>query len=257
MKKIVLLIAAVIIIHSLVFGQEKPELVTDRPDQTEAPSLVPAGGLQIETGFVYEKDGEKNVSTTNVTYNTTLLKYGVNDHFELRFITEYLGERTHAPETTSKVNGFSPLAMGVKIRLADQKGFWPQAALIGHVNLKTGSRAFEPNYTAADFRFTFAHTLSKKLSLSYNVGAEWNGETPEAAFLYTLSVGYSINSRAGLFLESYSFFPEESKADNRADAGFTYKITPVVQWDISAGVGLSKNAPDTFISTGISFRLFK
>jgi hypothetical protein len=100
MKKLVLLIAVVIIATSAVLAQEKPELVTDRPDQTEAPSLVPTGGLQVETGFVYEKDGEQNITKTNFTYNTTLIKYGVNDHFELRFITEYLGERTKASETT-------------------------------------------------------------------------------------------------------------------------------------------------------------
>ncbi len=41
------------------------------------------------------------------------------------------------------------------------------------------------------------------------------------------------------------------------DAGLTFKITPVVQWDVSAGLGLNDIAPDSFISTGISFRLLK
>ena len=112
-------------------------------------------------------------------------------------------------------------------------------------------------YTAADFRFTFAHTLSEQFSLSYNLGAEWNGETPEAAFLYTLSLGYSITDRLGAYIESYSFFPEDTKADHRMDAGLTFKITPVVQWDISAGLALNDIAPDSFIGTGISFRLLK
>ena len=236
---------------------EKPGIVTDRPDQTESPSLVPRGGLQVETGFVYEKDREENINATNFTYNTTLLKYGVNEHFELRLISEYLGERTKGETSNSQIEGLSPLAMGVKIKLADENGMWPQAALIGHINLKSGSSEFAPHYTAADFRFTLAHTLSERLALSYNLGAEWNGETPDATFLYTLSLGYVITDRLGMYVEGYSFFPEKSKADNRVDAGFTYKFTPVVQWDISGGVGLSSNAPDAFLSTGISFRLFK
>jgi hypothetical protein len=143
------------------------------------------------------------------------------------------------------------------MKMADEKGFWPQAALIGHINLKTGSREYAPDYTAADFRFTFAHTLSDKFSLSYNLGAEWDGETPNATFIYTASVGYLITDRLGAFVEGYSFFPEKAKADNRIDAGLTYKFTPVIQWDISGGIGLSSNAPDSFISTGISARLFK
>ena len=258
MKKIILFIVASFGVL-LVSAQEKPELVTDRPDQTEAPVLVPKGAIQVETGFQIETDRQKNIETKNYTYNTTLLKYGVNEHFELRLINEYLGTSTHVEgdTKTTKVSGLSPLALGVKIKLAEEKGFWPQAAFIGHVNLVSGSTEYEPDYTAADFRFTFAHTLSEKFSLSYNLGAEWDGETPDAAFLYTLSLGYRLNDRIGTFIEGYSFFPEHSKADNRVDAGVTFLITPLVQWDISGGLGLSDNAPDGFVSTGLSFRLFQ
>ncbi|HEY5917776.1 MAG TPA: transporter [Chryseolinea sp.] len=258
MKKLLVAIILVSGMNKVKAQTEKPEIVTDRPDQTEAPVLVPRGGLQVETGFVFEKDREEDVDVTNFAYNTTLIKYGVNEFFELRLITEYLGENAKVAENpTSKIQGFSPFALGVKIKLADEKGFWPQAAFIGHINLKSGSEEFAPNYTAADFRFTFAHTLSEKLALSYNLGAEWDGESPEAAFLYTLSLGYVINDKMGVFVEGYSFFPEDSKADHRIDAGFTYKFSPVIQWDISGGVGVSRNAPDSFLSTGISFRLFK
>lgn len=262
MKKIILplLLSAVAVVANAqtTTENEKPEIVTDRPDQTEAPVLVPKGALQVETGFIFEKDRDHDVEQKNFTFNTTLVKFGVNEYFELRLISEFLGEQAKVAENpTSKINGFSPLAVGVKIKLNDEKGFWPQAAFIGHLNLKSGSEEFAPNYTAADFRFTFAHTLSDKFSLSYNLGAEWDGETPECAFLYTLSLGYVITPKIGFFIEGYSFFPEDSKADNRVDAGFTYKFSPVVQWDISGGVGLSRNAPDSFLSTGISFRLFK
>jgi hypothetical protein len=258
MKRIIFFIILSLLAFWAAAQTEKPEIVTDRPDQTEAPVLVPRGGLQVETGFIYEKDKAKNVNYTNYTYNTTLVKYGVNEHLELRLITEYLGETVKAGDgPATKIKGMSPLALGLKIKLADEKGFWPQAALIGHLNLKSGATEFQPSYTATDFRFTFAHTLSEKFSLSYNLGAEWDGETPEATFIYTLSVGYVVTSRVGVFVEGYSFFPEESAADNRVDAGLTYKFTPVLQWDISGGLGLSSNAPDSFLSTGISFRLFQ
>ncbi len=82
----------------------------------------------------------------------------------------------------TKIYGFSPLAIGMKLKLADEKGFWPQAALIGHVNLRAGSKEFEPEYTSGQFRLTFAHTLNENFALSYNVGAEWNGFTPGSNF---------------------------------------------------------------------------
>lgn len=261
MKRILLLILVLLLVVTAFFASaqtEKPEIVTDRPDQTEAPVLVPKGGLQVELGTSVENDKSHDVKFTNYTYGTALIKYGVNEHFELRLISEYLGERVRSSESKpTNYNGLSPLALGVKIKLNDEKGFWPQAALIGHINLKSGSSEFAPEYTAADFRFTFAHTLSDKFSLSYNIGTEWNGQTPDATFIYTVSVGYVISSKLGAFVESYGFLPEEDKADHRFDAGLTYKISPVVQFDISGGVGLTENAPDSFISTGISFRLFK
>ena len=154
-----------------IFAQTtKPEIVTDRPDQTEAPSLVPTGGIQVELGTSIENDVVENIKVTNYTYATALVKYGINENFELRLISEYLGQRAKFNESNiNKINGVSPLALGVKIKIADEKKFWPQAAFIGHINLKTGSSEFAPDYTAADFRFTFAHTLSEKFSLSYNL----------------------------------------------------------------------------------------
>ena len=261
MKRIIILIAVLLmVIAGLVASAqtEKPEIVTDRPDQTEAPVLVPKGGLQVELGTSVENDKSNGVKYKNYTYGTALIKYGVNENFEFRLISEYLGERIRSSESQpTNFNGLSPLALGIKIKLADEKGFWPQAALIGHINLKSGSSEFSPEYTAADFRFTFAHTLSDKFALSYNVGTEWNGQTPDATFIYTVSLGYLITPKLGAFIESYGFLPEEENPDHRLDCGLTYKISPVVQFDVSGGIGITESAPDSFLSTGISFRMFK
>ena len=258
MKKTILVFIFLGLGSRIIAQTSKPELVTDRPDQTEAPSLVPTGGLQVELGTSIENDKIEDVNVTNYTYVTALIKYGINKNLELRVISEYLGQRVELNESkVVNAAGASPLALGIKINIADEHKFWPQTAFIGHINLKSGSSEFAPDYTAADFRFTFANTLSEKFSLSYNLGAEWNGETPDANFLYTLCLGYLITDRLGAYIEMYSFFPEDNEADHRIDGGLTFKITPVVQWDISAGFGLNEIAPDSFISTGISFRLLK
>ena len=162
MKKF-LLLSIIVLNAAAAFAQStKPEIVTDRPDQTESPSLVPKGGLQVELGAAIENDKVENIKVTNYTYTTALIKYGINENFELRLINEYLGSRTKLNESNvTLTNGISPLALGVKIKIAEEKGFWPQTSFIGHINLKSGSSEFAPHYTAADFRFTFAHTLSE------------------------------------------------------------------------------------------------
>lgn len=252
-----ILTVIVIIFSAAAFAQEKAPLVTDRPDQTEAPILVPQGAIQVETGFQIQQNKTEGVREHEYTYNTTLIKYGVNENFELRLINEYVGNSLSTSTETKRRQGFNPLAVGVKIKLNEAKGAWPDAALIGHINLASGSGEFQATHTSADFRFTLAHSLTDRLALSYNLGAEWEGENPGATFLYTLSLAYGFTDRIGGFVEGYSFFPEDSKADNRVDAGITFLVTPVVQWDVSAGLGLSENAPDSFVSTGLSFRLRK
>jgi hypothetical protein len=235
---------------------QKPELVTDRPDQSNTPLLVPKGALQIETGFLAEQANSAAFRQTNYTYNSSLLKYGINENFEFRFNTVYEGTRTIKSDVVN-TSGMGPMSVGMKIKLAEASGVWPQAAVITNINLKTGSNEFAPSYTATDITLSCAHTLTDRLSLTYNTGVKWNGDSPEATFLYTLSFGYAFNSKLAVFGESYGFFPEAHIADHRLDAGLTYKIAPMVQYDISSGLGLSKNSPNYFISTGLTLRLFK
>ena len=51
------IIILVIILILVVFGfaaigqVKKADIITDRPDQTEAPVLIPKGSVQVETGF--------------------------------------------------------------------------------------------------------------------------------------------------------------------------------------------------------------
>src|SRR6188508_1980571 len=95
-----LLFCSLIGLGTQTFAQTtKPEIVTDRPDQTEASAIVPNGGLQVELGTQIENDVVENVKVTNYTYTTALIKYGVNEHFELRFVTEFLGARTRHDES--------------------------------------------------------------------------------------------------------------------------------------------------------------
>ena len=65
------------------------QIETDRPDFTESPNTVPKGALQVETGVIIENDKIDNlggsVKYQNFTLNTTLLRYGLLEHLELRF----------------------------------------------------------------------------------------------------------------------------------------------------------------------------
>jgi hypothetical protein len=233
---------------------QTPEISTDRPDQSNTPLLIPKGALQIETGFIVEKQKTLLFTQRNFTYNNTLLRFGINDHFEVRLNTLYQGVSASSDMTPS--NGFGPVSVGLKIKLADERGLWPQTSILSHINLRSGTTQFKPSHTSNDITLACSHELNERLSLTYNFGVKWDGESPVATTLYALSFAFDITDKLAAFVESYAFLPEERKSDQRIDAGITYNINPLLQWDLSGGLGVSENAPDNFLSTGLSIRLF-
>ena len=236
-------------ITSQLAAQNLPPIQLDRPDQTESPYVVPARHFQIESGISFEKSDGQNKT---YTYPTILFKYGVNDAFELRLIPEYVTSYAQA----EKFSGITPLTVGFKVKLAGEKGIFPMVSFIGHLGIPDiASKKFKTEWYAPSFRFTMQHTLSDNLSLGYNVGAEWDGESPQPAFIYTLTTGYSISKKLCAFIELYGFLIQKSTGDHRIDAGLTYLIKNNMAADISGGIGINKYAPAFFIAAGYSIRL--
>jgi hypothetical protein len=249
LKKIIL-IAFAIFPASAVFGQELPSISTDRPDQTESCYLVPARHIQWESGFNYEKlEGE----VTKLVAPTILWRYALNRQLELRMVNEI--NRFEASDL-KKQTGLIPLELGVKLHVAEKNGWIPQTAFIGHISIPdVATKDFRTSFIAPSFRFTMQHQLTDKMTLSYNLGMEWNGETPEGSAIYTLASGYSFTDKLGMYVELYGFMPEESKAAHNFDGGFTYLLADNMQLDISSGLGLMNSNLDHYFSLGFSLRL--
>ena len=228
--------------------QAQTTIQTDRPDQTECPFITPKGFIQVENGFIYENIDKDNRS---ITVPTILWKYGLNKNVECRLITELNSLKSF----TNNVSGLVPVTIGFKVSVFEEKGILPSTAFIGHLTIpNASSNHFKASYYAPSFRFNMQHTLSNKISLAYNLGAEWDGETPEPSFIYTLTSGLSITEKLGAYIELYGFAPQKQTADHRADAGFTYLINNNVMVDISGGIGITSNAPQNYIALGFSFR---
>ncbi|WP_047551974.1 transporter [Psychroserpens sp. Hel_I_66] len=265
MKNKIILLWCLIIGSGALYAQDENEsekssqpLVTDRPDATEASSTVGKGILQIESGGLYDSFEENSIKNENYTYNTTLVRYGILDNLELRLGWDFV-------EGTTKVNGnkldnvtsgLSPLLLGVKIDIAEEKNGMPEIALIGHVfPLFSASKDYRPETTAIDFRFSLSHTLSENSSIAYNIGGQWGNDSPEAAAIYTVAYGYSFTEKFGMYAELYGDLPEDSKANHYWDAGLTYLVSNDLQIDTYFGRSITKGQ-DILIGLGASLRLF-
>jgi hypothetical protein len=267
MKKTILTLL-IIFISTGIHSQKLYDIITDRPDQTESAVTVPKGFFQAEIGVSMEGDKYSGLfnqqDLTMKTYSAPgiLLRYGLTKNIELRLASEFISAKTTAelqtfPPTSFETtqSGVGPLVLGTKFELVKETKSFPQTAFIFHLTIPVGDNAFQPGNTGADFRFAMSHSLSERFALSYNLGGEWNGNSPAPTGIYTLSLAISLVRNFSMFVESYGFLPQGDSPDHRLDGGFTYLIAKNVQADISAGIGINEKSPDYFIGGGISFRL--
>ncbi|MEP0262462.1 transporter [Dokdonia sp.] len=237
----------------------KADLVTDRPDATESPTTVSVGSLQVETGAFTTTFEENEFKEEVFGYNTTLLRYGILNNLELRvgWNFEEVQTTTNGIESNDVASGFSPLLFGAKVAIAKENEWFPEIGLIGHIFLPfTASSDFKPEFTSADFRFAFNHTLSERSGIAYNIGGQLGGETAAFSYIYTFVYGYAITGRLGAYVELYGDLPEDSSANHFWDAGLTYTIAPLVQLDATIGQSIT-DGQDLLLAVGVSFRIDK
>jgi hypothetical protein len=237
-------------VFSVTRAQEPGPLEADRPDQTETASVVPHDHFQIESGFSFER---ANSAISTLAHPSVLCKYGIRDLFEFRLVWEIASNSIGQDRTT----GLNPVAVGFKVRLLEESGITPKTSLIAHVSLPhLASAGFKARYYAPAARLSMQHTLTETLSLGYNLGIEWDGVSTDPTYIYTLAAGFSLAEPLGCYAEIYGFAPQSEAAQHLADAGLTYLIQNNLMVDISAGIGISSNAPDFFLALGFSVRLW-
>ena len=224
-----------------VFAQDSEPIVTDRPTQSAASTVVPLGAAIVEYGFIYESAGDiTNTTLANLHARIGLLKFA-----ELR-ITQNI-QQVKSDATDTKVSGLSPITLGTKVHLVTERGALPQTSIIGQVTLNNGKDEFRPGKTIPEVRLNFSNTLGEYWSLGYNVGMQF----PEnnTTTLYSAVLGYSFLPGWTAFAEPYGFFYEED-ADHRFNTGLIYLVKNNFQVDLTGGIGLSDISPDYFIGFG-------
>lgn len=240
---------------SSIQAEEATEMVTDRPDQTESSVTIPPGYVQIETGLTLTESGN-----THITEGPgTLFRIGVSNRIEAR-----IGFAGWISENANDTNGFGDSELSAKVFLREEKGYFPEVAILAGMSVPTGEDGFTSDNVDPGVRLACAHTLSDRLALGYNLAIEWitglddMGKKDTLTFLpYTCGIGIGLTDRIGSYVEFFGELPLEDEGDaaHLFNCGFTYKLMPNIQLDAEGGVGISDKADDWFIGTGISYRI--
>ncbi len=218
------------------------------------------GTLQIESGFVFESEKEKDTTINNWGLGTTLLRYGVWDNFELRLGSYYQISEAKYPvssgDTTMKDDGLGPIIAGFKVYVINEKGIRPEISILADITLRhVGSPDLRPTFSYPTAKIAVSHTLAEWASLGYNVGFAFDGEKADGFFVYSVVMGFGLTEKLGMFIEGFGHFDHGNYPNHSLDGGFTYLLRNNLQLDISGGHGLSSKVNSYYVSAGFSWRI--
>ncbi|OGV01277.1 MAG: hypothetical protein A3J84_01855 [Ignavibacteria bacterium RIFOXYA2_FULL_37_17] len=263
MKKEFLSLITLLIIVLFTFRinaqSETPELVTDRPDQTESALVVPTDFIQMEMGFIYQQqkysEGAINVENNNLILGSTLFRYGINMIFELRFGGEYFSGQNFLNDTKSTVQGVQNILAGTKIQLRTGGKILTNAAVIMQTIIPFGNEKLRPNRFEPEIRLCLEQEINDRISLGVNLGTEEVSDVGKYFYSYTAAVGVALTERLDSFFEVYGTMRNGFIPSNNFDCGLTYVHTKNIQIDFSIGTTLNNDISDWFGGLGISVRL--
>lgn len=252
----------------VIRGQESPydePIATDRPDFTEASSVVGRGVLQLETGYTYFNDDEGGTRTQTHSLPETLFRYGISDNVELRLVWNYFWEETSEPGSNVRRDGADDLFLGAKFALTSQEGLRPESALIIHTVAPTGGLAFTNHHCEIRTNYLYGWDLPNDTTLGGSVGYGTATDSPGSnsefdrynVFHSSVTHGRPITESVNMYIEYFGLYFDGlsgGRPEHYVDTGLTYLPTINTQFDVRIGFGLNQSAIDYFAGPGFSVR---
>lgn len=244
-------------------ADEPDEITTDRPDFTEASSTVGRGRVQLEAGYTFSRHREGGITGAH-SYPEALLRIGMfADWLELRFGQDFSNTRSVSGDGHARrISGREDLYLGVKLGLTEQRAYLPETALVLQATVPTGPARLTAGRTRPGLNLICGWDVNDFLSMG--ASTQGNSAMDEGGHAYlelaqSLTVGYSLTEKLGAYTEVFIIAPYGAIAPDSTpqpyfDGGFTYKLTPDLQFDVRAGVGLNHSAVDYFVGSGFAVR---
>jgi hypothetical protein len=243
---------------------EPSPIKTDRPTFTPSSSTVGKNVIQLETGYTFTHDHTQGVTVDSHTYPEANLRFGIlADWLEGRIGQNFASTHTADLDSSTSESGAADLLLGVKLGLAKQQKCLPETAVILQMSVPTGSPFLTQKEVLPGIIAIFSWEVIKN-GLSVGSSLSANRALDGADHFYTmlaesLVLNQSLTKQLDAFAECYALTPSgaiDSATGPRPffDTGMTFKVTPNVQLDGRAGLGLNQHADEFFAGLGLSVR---
>jgi hypothetical protein len=243
--------------------EEEEPLESDRPDFTESSATVGYRRLQIESGYTFTQAIGGDPTHDAHDLPELLVRYGVAERLELRLawdegmVFDRATDRNSGRVVTE--NGSTDLEFGFKYALTKQDKWRPQSAIIVSVSAPVGAPSQSSRQVDTMVNYLYSWEFTKKVSLNCSTGNLWTAESCDrfSRFSQSASLEYELTKKLHIFSEWFAFLRRDSN-DNRPqhyyNAGLSYLVTPNLQLDWRAGVGLNDAADGFFTGCGLVVR---
>lgn len=247
------------------------ELSTDRPDKTESPYTVDAGHYQIESDlYITSQDLAKDDPSPGLedkrTYTQTLntnFKVGLTNSVDLQVVfalNEKRDESVTGQAAVSK-SGFSDTVVRLKWNLIGNDGGDFSIALMPTFKIPTNTGGWDNKVVESALIIPIGLNLPNDWGLGYMMvfshDRNENDSGFHTEFVSSVTMSHDIIGDLGGYIEFYSESSNEDSVEWIAtgDMGLTYGLTPDIQFDIGANIGLTDAADDfeTFIGASARF----
>ena len=240
---------------------------TDRPGKTHSSLTVDAGHFQLESDFwnyTWDRFTQDRTTTRSYSVANPFLKLGVTNWAEVEIqVPSYnsLAVRSRNGQGSLRARGFGDVLVGGKINLFGNDGGDTALALYPLVKLPTAARGLGNNMVEYSLNAPYTITLPAKFSLTLEpaVGLLRNlnkqGYHADYQFLANLNraiIGETVTAAIEIAAEYTT--DHNIRARYTIDPSLQWLVTPALQVDVGAYIGLNKSAPDYNPYAGISFR---
>ena len=203
LNRILILVLILVLEFISVTAQD---LMNDMPRQTISVNSVPKSWFQIETGLGIKINKKSFEKITRYALPSLLLRFGLTNKVEARFITGIAYSRYHffTPNQDSKGNtwGSGPIEIGGKIKLLKEKKKFPSVSFTAHYRINKNLRLSSDSINGGNFRISFQNRLSDNFQLDYSTGINWISWPSPERYIYTVSPVWHINEKWRGYIEA-------------------------------------------------------
>jgi hypothetical protein len=251
MKTHIILLALLMTTILCKAQEELPTLPADRPGNTWGAEVLPLHKVSWENGFSFESSPNGAHTTT---LNNTIVRYGIFENMEIRVGTDFLiFNDGQAMEPTF---GITPLTIGTKLKVYESYNWLPSIGLLAELQSShIGSKELLPSYPAPSMYVLFEHDINDFISLCYNAGLIWDGETATPQTLLGLALGFNISEDIGAYIDCYNYLHPEEGNQYMTQIGLTWMVSRRLQLDIECDLDFQNLGKYYTIGGGVAWMI--